>query len=515
MHLRKLTDKTIFELEGKDIYFVRYFNDYLVEIYDRYPQLHYPSGIIESDPARQGIHDFRGHSFEAMSMDDFLRTAKKCDREIALIITTGYYREEYDALSVAGLPDQIGDSIYYYANRDTEYYEEHLEKYEKEPLKDLIVFRSGMGAWEHVPGMDFTENSRALFEYMQRSGYGDKYEFVWLVKAPSEYESVSHKYVNTSFVSYDWAVSEDKEQRDRYYRAICLAKYFFFTHACGFCRLPRRGQIRVQLWHGCGFKTVRNTVSQSKRYEYTTVVSRLYADIHKKEFLLDDDQLLVTGYAKEDWLFHPAGDWRTRLDIPEAGKYIFWLPTFRKATDVVSYMDPESEENETQLPLLATYAQLDEINSMLKLQDTFLIIKLHPLQKYDGKIGEQFSNVRLIRNTQLADADLHINNVLGMADALISDYSSVAIDYLLLDRPIAFTLSDLDEYENSRGFVLNPIEEWLPGYKLYSYEDLKGFVNDVTSGVDRSADIRRNLRKKLHDFGDDNSCRRILAALGI
>ncbi len=515
MTLRKLTEETVKEIEGKDLYFVRYFNDYLVEIYDRYPFLPYPSGIIEEDPAKRGTHEFRGHSFEVTGIDGFSDRIKKNCREAALIITTGYFREEYDALAETDLPDKAGDCIYYFANKDTEYYEQYHDRFKNEPLKDLIVFRSGMGSWEHVPGMDFTENSRALFEYMQKEGYGSKYEFVWLVKDPSKYKEAVKKYENTTFVSYDWAVSDVEAKRDEYYRAICLAKFFFFTHACGFCRLPREGQIRVQLWHGCGFKTVKNTTPQNKRYEYTTVVSKLYADIHRKEFMLDEDQLLVTGYAKEDWLFHPDEDWRERLDIPEAGKYIFWLPTFRKASDVVSYMNPDSEDNETELPLVETFVQLDEINGLLREAGVFLIIKLHPLQKSDGKMGDRFSNIRLIKNIQLADQDLHINNILGAADALISDYSSVAIDYLLLDRPIAFTLSDLDEYENSRGFVLNPIEEWLPGYKLYSFEDFKGFIKDVIDGTDSSSSVRKDLKKKLHDFDDDGSSRRILEALGV
>ena len=50
--------------------------------------------------------------------------------------------------------------------------------------------------------------------------------------------------------------------------------------------------------------------------------------------------------------------------------------------------------------------------------------------------------------------DIPVNRILGKADALISDYSSAAIDYLILDRPIGFLLKDVEEYGNSRGFIL-------------------------------------------------------------
>ena len=92
----------------------------------------------------------------------------------------------------------------------------------------------------------------------------------------------------------------------------------------------------MQLWHGCGFKTRVNFVRCEKRYEYTTVISELYAKIHQDIYGLREDQILVTGYAKEDWLFHPVKEVWEALPIPRAEKYIFWLPTFRMAKNGLS-----------------------------------------------------------------------------------------------------------------------------------------------------------------------------------
>ena len=511
MILRKLTDGIINELQGRDIYFVRFFRDYVRDVYRRFPELPFVKGAFDTEASKLGVQEVEGRSVQVSDMKHISELSEKS----VLIITTGYYREEYEELIKRDLPVGMGDVIYYFANQDTEYYEEYLEKYKDVPLKDLIVFRSGMGTWEHIPGMDFTENSRALFEYLQREGFGRKYEMVWLVKEPSLYQEIEKQYEAVSFVSYDWAVSEDENLRDRYYRAICLAKYFFFTHACAFCRLPRPGQTRVQLWHGCGFKTVKNTISQKHYYEYTTVVSSKYAQIHQQEFGLEKDQTIVTGYAKEDWLFHPVEDWKRRLGVPCASKYIFWLPTFRRAKDVVAYMNPLQKESGIELPIIESMDQLKAMNSLLEDYGGVLVVKLHPLQKDIRVKNMAFSNICFISNEELAKEGLHINEILGDAAALISDYSSAAVDYLLLDRPIGFTLDDLDEYRESRGFVLNPIEEWLPGEKIYDYDGFMSFLEGVCSGDDRSCDIRRQIAKKLHDFSDDNSCKRIADAIGL
>lgn len=513
MILKKITEENVKSVVGKDIYFIRFFNDYIKEFYGRFSQLSIDGlkGIIDPDVTKQGEVCVDGHTFYVGGYE----LLKRIPKESALIITTGYYKEEYNNLLSAGIPETGGDTIYYFANNDTDIYQLYLEKYKDEPLRDLIVFRSGMGTWEHVPGMDYTENSRALFEYMQRIGLGKKYEFVWLVKAPELFEKETQKYQNTSFVSYDWATSDDVEKRDKYYRAICLAKYFFFTHACGFCRLPRDGQVRVQLWHGCGFKTVKNTTPQSGRYEFTTVVSRLYAEIHKKEFGLKDEQLLVTGYAKEDWLFSPVEDWKERLSVPEVSKYIFWLPTFRAARDVVSYMNPQHKDDNIGIPIIENLSQLQELNDMLCQKNAVLVVKLHPIQKDIGVSAYNYSNIVFLTNEQMAVAGLHINEILGDADALISDYSSAAVDYLLLNRPIGFTLDDLEEYQDSKGFVLNPIREWLPGAEIFDFGGFKKFITNVCNGMDIDAEKRRRIAKKLHDFDDDRSSERIVRALGI
>lgn len=511
MELKKLTKEDAAGLKGKHLYLVRYFHEYIEELYGVCPGLSCLEGILDSDPAKQGEKDFHGRKVTVSGMERLW----KLPEHSVLIITTGYFREEYDLLLENGLPDTVGSVIYYFANRDTEYYEQYLKKYADMPLKDMIVFRSGMGTWEHVAGMDFTENARALFDYMLAEGYNHRYELVWLVKKPELYRKVERRNMNVCFISYDWATSEKEKEREDYYRVICRAKYFFFTHACGFCRLPRKGQIRVQLWHGCGFKTVRNTIPQRRRYEYTTVISRLYARIHEKEFGLEPAQVLVTGYAKEDWLFHPVQDWEKRLGIPKAARYIFWLPTFRSARNIVSYMDAGTSKSQSGLPVLGTLEELERINRFLQEWNTTLVIKLHPLQKREDIFFQNFSNIVILDNETLAAVDLHVNQILGHAAALISDYSSAAVDFLLLDRPAAFTLEDLGEYEQSRGFVLNPILEWIPGERIVSLEGFENFLQNVIKGKDTEKRMRRRLAKKLHDFHDDQSCRRILDALGL
>ena len=121
----------------------------------------------------------------------------------------------------------------------------------------------------------------------------------------------------------------------------------------------------------------------------------------------------------------------------------------------------------------------------------------------------------MLDNGQLAEKNIQINRILGHADALISDYSSAAADYMLLDRPIAFTLDDVEEYEQSRGFAFENIREWLPGMELFSFGDMCRFIEEVGENRDTTKEKREVLLTKLHKYHDDGSCRRTVEVLRI
>lgn len=433
-------------------------------------------------------------------------------QENIILITSDYYREAYEDLCKNSVVTENTDTIYFFPNRETEYELDYREKYKHAELENIIVFRSGPHASAYVKGMDFADNARALFEYMLAHGYNERYKLVWLVKNPQEFDKWRN-YKNVEFLSFDWSVSENGEERERYYRVLCLAKYIFFTDAYGFARNCRSDQIRVQLWHGCGFKTRVNFVRCENRYEYTTVISEVYSKIHQEIYGLRADQVLVTGYAKQDWLFDPVKDWQEKLGVAKARKYIFWLPTFRSAKEGLDNLNEYDLEGQTGLPIVGTYEKLSQLNTLLRDLDIVLVLKLHPFQNRE-RIGRvNMENIVALDNGQLADMDIQINQLLGHADALISDYSSAAVDYMLLDRPIGFTLDDVEEYAQSRGFVFQNIKEWLPGKELFSFDVFCSFVREIGSGIDSTGEKRRKLRKKMHQYGDGNNCKRIAEIL--
>lgn len=393
--------------------------------------------------------------------------------------------------------------------------EKYRSKYKDYPLENIIVFRSGPMRSQYIEGTDFFDNSRALFEYMLENGYNEKYELVWLVKNPNDFLQYK-KYTNVKFLSFEWEDSGTKAQQEEYYRVLCLAKYIFFTDTYGFALNSRKEQIRIQLWHGCGFKTRLNFGRCESKYDYTTVISQLYADIHQKIYGLRTEQVIITGYAKHDWLFKPYNENLSEIfNCPLAKKYIFWLPTFRTTDEKFSHIKQYELNPETGLPIIENINQMKQLNNILVENDMVLIVKLHPFQKKSSVKKSDCSNIKIIDNYELYKKDLVINRLLASADALISDYSSAAVDFLNKDKPIAFTLDDVEEYEDSRGFVFKNIKEWLPGTEIYDYNDMCRFIGEIASDVDSSREKRNKISTEMIKYRDCNNCKRICEAFNI
>ena len=400
---------------------------------------------------------------------------------------------------------------------DFKFENEYREKYKNAPLENIILFRSGPMASQYIEGMDFDDNSRAVFEYALGAGVNKKYKLVWIVKDPMKWEDKFETYENVLFLSWEDADADDIEKRDNFFYHLCLAKYLFMTDSYGFALGCRKDQTRVMLWHGCGFKARLSNSPNEDHYEYMTVTGDEYARQYAINFGLRNDQMLVTGLPKVDYIFHPVTDWLEKLKEKKADKYIFWLPTFRN-TNRPGFERHEHTmpKGETGLPMVSSTDEMGKLNELLANNNAVMIIKLHPMQ--DRKLicdCSSFSNIQLIENSDLLAQDIQINQILGYADALISDYSSVAVDYLVMDRPIGFTLDDFESYEAERGFDWPDVKPHLPGKELYTYEEMFDFVKSVLDGEDPSLEKRHSISEEMQKYNDDQSSRRVLETFGI
>ena len=264
---------------------------------------------------------------------------------------------------------------------------------------------------------------------------------------------------------------------------------------------PTKKQVSIQLWHGSPLKHLpkSNTIKNGKYYTRIAYASDLFKNEMKQSFGIDDDQLLLIGNPRNDLLFQ-----KTELpsSCSDGRKLIVWMPTFRRGIGL--------QEASRDIPIV-TKDNCKDLERFLKEHKIRLFIKPHPLQM--GGLSELFDEgeyeaIHLLTDVELRQNGLTLYGFLGQMDALLTDYSSVYFDYLLLNRPIGFAIDDIDEYSKSRGFALDPPEKYMPGKKIRNYQDLIDFLSDVETGRDEYQADREQVNEQVNYYKDGDSSER-------
>ena len=98
-------------------------------------------------------------------------------------------------------------------------------------------------------------------------------------------------------------------------------------------------------------------------------------------------------------------------------------------------------------------------------------------------------------------------------DALISDYSSAAYDFMHADKPIAYTLDDAEDYK--LGFLFENPLDYMPGHIVYNQEEFMDFIKDVIDGKDPYKEERRRISDLFYAYHDKNGSKRLAEYMGL
>lgn len=189
-----------------------------------------------------------------------------------------------------------------------------------------------------------------------------------------------------------------------------------------------------------------------------------------------------------------GGDLRQRLGLRADDYVVLWLPTWREDGDA-AWLPP---------------LRAEDLARALDGTQAVIVVKPHPFS--DAQVFAE----RLPRHPRfrlLGDADVDANALLRVGDALITDYSSVAFDYALLDRPMHFLLPDLDRYRGGEG-LYEPMEQLTGGLHHLGWATLLERLRRSALGDD-APERALAARIRAHGGNDDRpgSCERIRLAV--
>lgn len=283
------------------------------------------------------------------------------------------------------------------------------------------------------------------------------------------------------------------------------------------------GSKLIQLWHGAPLKEIELPLHQ-RRLQGLSFLPRLVLQIQKKiigrypdYYALASTSELFTqkafssafrarhfvesGYPRNDAILNAKEGFRRNsplwincdlqalqmIDNARSNnlRIILYAPTFR------SNLSSPFSDNILSLQALNNFAEDHKI---------LLVMKLHPL------MAKQFHTDNLSHIVHYAP-ECDIYPALSLVDCLVTDYSSIYFDYLLLDRPIIFFPYDFDHYIADERKLLFDYIDMAPGRLCKTQVELQAALSKPDTEYWKTQ--RREVRNKVFDHPDNKAGKRL------
>ncbi len=355
----------------------------------------------------------------------------------------------------------------------------------QEILKNRWLFSS-------VGNTSFNYNSRYLFEYVFFN-YSDITPF-YVINDEEKRAELNCRYNTACFINTN--------TKEGIKTALSCKVWFTSAGLPIYARGLYRHYIIVNLWHGIPLKKIAledknlNPIKRllfneifSKNYSYVVTSSKSLDKIMQKSFNVSPDKVKIWGQPRCDRLFDKNNKseilYRLFLKNFDFNRLILYAPTFRNGENIKFFPFDDFD--------------FPKLNSYLKKTKTYIFLRKHIAEKSDIR---EYLSENILDLGMLDD----ICEVLNIFDALITDYSSIYIDFLKLNRPIVFLPYDKDTYLKKRGFNFN-LEEMMPGETPLNFKD---FLKALDS------DNHENDRKRVLEILDttgNNACETICRSI--
>ena len=341
--------------------------------------------------------------------------------------------------------------------------------------------------FESVP--DRSDNTEAVFKEMVRRQLNRKYTFVWL----------------TDCKKNNWT----KEKNVRYVSGKTLSLLFLCTAKCLICcnrffTTNNPKTVSIFLGHGNPIKNTKTTYSVPfEQYTYLLATSEGMKDLRARIFNLDKKKLIVLGYPRNDDLTKSCISLHGLFNVSYKKK-IVWYPTYRQHKNGLETNCKHA------FPIIWNQKLARELNDYAKEKEVLIVLKPHFAQDVSFIKELGLSNLVFINDELFVSNNISSYQFVASCDALLTDFSSIYYDYTLCDKPIGLIWEDYEEYCENPGFAVDMDYMMKGGCKIYNIEDLKLFINDISTGIDRLQKERREIRDFANCSTDGRNAERVV-----
>ncbi|HCR3335950.1 TPA: CDP-glycerol glycerophosphotransferase family protein [Morganella morganii] len=321
----------------------------------------------------------------------------------------------------------------------------------------IIIFNSSCN-------QDFTWNSKSLFLNGNDKFRSLGYKLYFIVNDDEKRKDLTERYGDYFIDNYD-----KRNVRLIYSSAIWILSTLETPCSGVFLN---RFRFVYHLGHGTPIKNIglkERKPSILKRIFYylndTNIslylsTSDYFAPYMKNAFGTKNEKIITAPQPRIDDLIKDNTE-NIHFCFDKNKKYILYSPTWRPYSSVKLF--PFDDFNK------------DTLNTILNKLNIIILIRLHP--RYEDDISPYLSDAIINFDTHLCP---DISDALFNIDGLITDYSSIYCDYLILKKPVRILPYDLTIYNEKIGFS-HAYDELFPKDIINSNESLINFITYVSS----------------------------------
>lgn len=276
------------------------------------------------------------------------------------------------------------------------------------------------------------------------------------------------------------------------YYYLSTSKIIISTHAS---YKFKKKQKSIQLWHGPIIKKNLAMIDKNNfsykdgwhKIDYILSYSQTNSTMINSCMLANGNKYIITGAPRNDFLFTTKEN--NLIDN-----------NFKKKILVAITMN---EKNNFKYDIFAN----QDLNNFLAENNFVMYIKPHPHDehKFNKEVFSNFKNIFILSDEVFSQKEIDFYQILNQFDLLITDYSSIFFDFLLLDRPILF----LKDETFQRGFLLEDMESFVPGPIFNNLNELKNYLSDLEEANEKFKKKRDYVKKQFHRYNDDKSSERL------
>jgi len=256
---------------------------------------------------------------------------------------------------------------------------------------------------------------------------------------------------------------------------------------------------------------IRIEIKRRRAVTYYTMCSDIEKYIRAASYYVKIKNFVVTGSPRSDILINSGDNRQSILKFlitlikPKVDfkKIILYAPTHR---DAGRWKD--SVHKSAFFPF--SDFEKGRLQAFLEKNNAILLLRTHDSENR-FKIKDQSQTESIVDDSRIFyfshSVLLDANEILPVVDILITDYSSIATDFLLCNKPIIYVPYDLENYH--RGIILD-FYRWTPGKKVLKFGDLINAAQEYLDNPDKDSEERERSTEMFHQYRDGKSCERIL-----